>query len=89
VNIGVVFVDEGMVAVEIPVVERPYIVALIGNVAIQRGHCVQVRRAHGAVQSGWMVSSHKTDKLAGRRIIGTLSAGNGKRRTSGTLDPQQ
>jgi len=35
VNIGVVFVDEGMVAVEIPVVERPHVVALIGNVAVQ------------------------------------------------------
>jgi hypothetical protein len=33
VNIGVVFVDEGMVAVEIPVVERSHVVALIGDVA--------------------------------------------------------
>src|SRR5437879_8801712 len=35
-----------MVAVEIPVVERPHVVALIGNVAVQRGHGVQVRRTH-------------------------------------------
>jgi hypothetical protein len=33
-NIGVVLVDEGMVAVEIPVVERPHVVALIGDVAV-------------------------------------------------------
>src|SRR4051794_896207 len=31
-----------MVAVEVPVVERPHVVALIGDVAIQRGHGVQV-----------------------------------------------
>jgi hypothetical protein len=43
VNIGVVFVDEGMVTVEIPVVERSHIVALIGDVAVRRGHGVQVR----------------------------------------------
>src|ERR1700730_10276075 len=35
-----------MVAADIPVVERPHVVALIGNVAVQRGHCVQVRRTH-------------------------------------------
>ena len=28
-NIGAVLVDEGMVAVEVPVVERPHVVALI------------------------------------------------------------
>jgi hypothetical protein len=46
VNLGVVFVDQGMVTLEIPVMERPHVVALIGNVAVQRGHCVQVRRTH-------------------------------------------
>src|SRR6266511_3944985 len=45
-NIGVVFVNEKMVAIEIPIIERPHIVALIGNVAVQRGHCVQIRRTH-------------------------------------------
>ena len=35
VDIGVVVVDEGMVAVEVPVVERPHVIALIGDVAVQ------------------------------------------------------
>jgi hypothetical protein len=35
VNIGVVLVEEGMVAVEIRVVERPHAVALVGNVAVR------------------------------------------------------
>src|SRR5512132_1903956 len=35
-----------MVPLEIPVVERPHVVALIGDVAVQRSHCVQVRRTH-------------------------------------------
>jgi hypothetical protein len=35
VDIAVVFVGEGMVAVEIPVVERPHVVALVGDVAVQ------------------------------------------------------
>jgi hypothetical protein len=46
VNIGVVVVDEGMVALEIPVVERPHVVARIGDEAVQRGHRVQIRRTH-------------------------------------------
>jgi hypothetical protein len=35
VDIGVIFVDEGMVTVEIPVVERPHVIALISDVAVQ------------------------------------------------------
>src|SRR6266545_2349866 len=55
-----------MVAVEIPVVERPHVVALIGNVAVQRGHCVQVRRSH----------AYSSFQLAGgpARIVGTYSS---------------
>jgi hypothetical protein len=66
VNIGVVFVDEGMVAVEIPVVERPHVVALIGNVAVQRGHCVQVRRTH-AYSSFGQQSSPASPELPDRQ----------------------
>jgi hypothetical protein len=46
VNLGVLVVDERMDALELPVVERPHVFALIGNEAVQRGHCVQVRRTH-------------------------------------------
>ncbi|MGH2869163.1 MAG: ArsR/SmtB family transcription factor [Solirubrobacteraceae bacterium] len=45
-NIGVVLVDEGMIAAEIPVVKWAHVVALIGDVAVQRRHRMQVGRTH-------------------------------------------
>src|SRR6185312_4448294 len=53
VNVGVILVDEGMVAAEIPVVQRSDVVVLVGDVAVQRGHRAQVRRTHACSSSGY------------------------------------
>src|SRR6266550_2795438 len=66
-----------MAAVEIPVVERPHVVVLIGDVAVQRGHCVQVRRTHACFSFRHELARHgfcvapRTAELRGGGVLGS------------------